>query len=193
MQATDVSGYFRSAELKKKIPMNKLIQIFILSLILNSCNKTTELEKCDKNGNLIVYNEEVYAKMWIKDRNLKVTVIDTFCINQKSKAIKDIQNGKLIYFGFHPREFKKMSKLLSEFGIETKEHLGSCVRMGGFEPYCYQDEMYKEISKKYGENFIDSIFKIAQKEYILENPNVEYMEDGIDLRKKYLSEIKNSH
>ncbi|MBP4140116.1 hypothetical protein [Flavobacterium geliluteum] len=166
--------------------MNKLFLIFISSLILNSCKQKAELEKYDKNGNLIVYNEQVYSKMWLKNKNLKVTVIDTFCIEQKAKAKKDIKNGKLIYFGFHPREFKKMSKILNQFGIEIKEHLGSCIRMGGFEPYCYKEEMYKEINRRYGENFIDSIFKVAQKEFIIKNPNIEYMEDGIDLRKKYL-------
>jgi predicted rRNA methylase YqxC with S4 and FtsJ domains len=172
--------------------MNKVFLIFILSLILNSCKQKVQLEKYDKNGNLIVYSQEVYTNMWIKNKKLKVTVIDTFCINQKVKAKKDIKNGKLIYFGFHPREFKKMTEILKEFGIKTKEHLGTCIRMGGFEPYCYQEEMYKEINRKYGENFIDSIFKVAQKEFIIENPNIEYMEDGIDLRKKILEE-KNSH
>lgn len=174
--------------------MNKVLILFLLTFVLNSCTgkkESEELKKFDKKGNLIVYSEEVYAKMWIKNKNLKVTVIDTFCINQKSKAIRDIKNGKLICFCFHPREFKKMSKMLSQYGIETKEHLRSCVRMEGFEPYCYQDEMSQEIDRKYGENFIDSIFKIAQKEYVIENPNVEYWEDGIDLREKYILKKKN--
>ncbi len=173
--------------------MNKVLVLFLLTFILTSCNRKKELEKFDKKGNLIVYSEEVYMNMWIKNRNLKVTVIDTFCINQKSRAIRDIKNGKLVYFGYHPREFKKMSKMLSKYGIEIKEHLARCVRKGGFEPYCYHEEMYKEINRKYGENFIDSIFKIAQKEYVLENPNVEYMEDGIDLREKYILKKKNTN
>jgi len=174
--------------------MNKIIVLFLVVFSLSSCSNKTETEtlaKFDKNGNPIVYNEQVYMKMWVKDRNLKVTVIDTFCSNQKAKAINDIKKGKLIYFGFHPREFKKMSEILSDYGIETKEHLGRDVRMGGFEPFCYQHEMYKEINRKYGENFIDSIYRVAQKEYVLENPTVEYMEDGKDLREKYLSEKKS--
>jgi hypothetical protein len=173
--------------------MNKVLLLFLLTFILNSCNRKKEVEelkKFDKKGNLIVYNEEVYFNMWIKNRNLKVTIIDTFCINQKSRAIRDIKNGKLIYFGFHPREFEKMSKMLSKYGIQIKEHLQRCTRMGTFEPYCYQEEMGKEITRKYGGNFIDSIFKIAQKEYVIENPNVEYMEDGIDLRQKYILKSK---
>jgi len=174
--------------------MNKKFILFFLMLVLNSCIKkkeSEEFQKFDKKGTLIVYSQQVYTDMWIKNRNLKVTVIDTFCINQKSRAIKDIKNGKLIYFGFHPREFKKMAKILSKYGIETKEHLGTCIRLGGFEPYCYQEEMSKEINRKYGENFIDSIFKIAQKEYVIENPNVEYLEDGIDLREKYILKQKD--
>lgn len=175
--------------------MNKVLLLFLLTFMLNSCNRKNEkeeLKKFDKKGNLIVYSEEVYFNMWIKNRNLKVTVIDTFCINQKSRAIRDIKNGKLVYFGFHPREFKKMSKMLGKYGIQIKKHLGRCTRMGGFEPYCYQEEMSKEITRKYGGNFIDSIFKIAQQEYVIENPNVEYMEDGIDLRQKYILKPKKN-
>lgn len=178
--------------------MNKALIIFLAIFALNSCNqknsgeKNVKLKKYDENGKLIVYNEQEYTKMWIKNKKLNVTVIDTFCINQKAKAIKDIKNGKLIYFGFHPREFQKMTKVLRKFGIETKEHLGSCSRIGGFEPYCYQEEMQKEIDRKFGENFIDSLYTLAQKEYVLENPNIEYFSDGVDLREKYLKN-KNSH
>jgi hypothetical protein len=178
--------------------MNKVVIIFLAIFISTSCNqkdngeRKVELKKYEENGKLIVYSEEEYAKMWTKNRKLSVIVIDTFCINQKYRAIKDIKNGKLIYFGFHPREFKKLTKMLSKYGIETKEYLGSCIRVGVFEPDCYQKEMWNEIDKRYGENFVDSLFKIAQKEYILENPNLEYMEDGIDLREKYLKN-KNSN
>ena len=45
--------------------------------------------------------------------------------------------------------------------------------------------MWKEIDEKFGEKFIDSLSEIAKKEFVIENPNVEYMEDGIDLREKY--------
>lgn len=178
--------------------MSKVVIIFLVIFIFNSCNqkgkeeKKMELKEYDENGKLIVYNEEVYAKMWTKNRNLNVTVIDTFCINQKSRAIIDIKSGKLTYFGFHPREFEKMTEKLKKFGIQTKEYLRRDVGMPGFKPYCYQDEMHNEIKRKYGENFIDSIFKVSQKEYILENPNVKYMENGLDIREIYLNN-KNSH
>ncbi|MBF4517771.1 hypothetical protein IRZ71_15510 [Flavobacterium sp. ANB] len=168
--------------------MKKVFILLFLCFQFYSCqNKKAELKKFDANGKLIVYSEEVYANMWMKNRNLDVTVIDTFCINQKARALSDIKNGKLIYFGYAiDGIFKKLSKKLSKYGIETKEHLSGCTRMGSFEPYCYQIEMWKEIDRKYGENFIDSLSEEAKKEFIIENPNVKYMEDGKDLREKYL-------
>jgi hypothetical protein len=172
--------------------MKLITKIFLLTIILNSCvekNETKELSKFDKNGKLIVYNEGVYAEMWTKNNNLDVTVIDTLCISQKAKALNDIKNGKLIYFGLIPEKFKsKVIKILSEHGIETKEYFGRCVRMKGFEPYCYQNEMYKAILKKYGDNFIELTFENAKKQFVKDNPNIEYLENGIDLRSKFKKE-----
>lgn len=170
----------------------KLIGLLLLIFLITSCNqqnkesKVEEVKNYDEKGKRIVYNEDVYTEMWRKNKNLDVTVIDTFCINQKARAIRDIKNGKLIYFDFHPLELDKMARILSHYGIETQEQLRRDVKITGFEPYCYEFEMHREISRKFGEKFIDSIFRVAQKEYILENPNEEYIEDGIDLREKYL-------
>ncbi|MEN2415238.1 hypothetical protein [Flavobacterium mesophilum] len=162
---------------------------FCSIFLLSSCNEKKELDKYDKNGKLIVYSEEVYFNMLMKNKKLDVTIIDTFCINQKAKAIKDIKKGELIYFGSHSYE-KILSKMLSQYGIKYKDHLGHCTRLGSFEPYCYQIEMWKEIDKRYGENFIDSLSQIAKKQFVLENPDVPYIEDGIDLREKYKKESK---
>jgi len=168
--------------------MKKFLIFLFTIFILISCNqrKKNELKKYDENGKLMIYNEEQYFKL-VKGKNVSFTIVDTFCTNQKSRAIKDIKRGKLIYFGFHPREFKKMSTMLKKYGIEMKEQLKSDLIFGGFRPYCYEEKMYDEICRKYGNRFIDSIFKVAQKEYVIENPDVEYMEDGIDLREKYLN------
>ncbi|MFZ0599455.1 MAG: hypothetical protein WAM46_20880, partial [Flavobacterium sp.] len=134
--------------------MNRIVIVFLIIFVMNSCVQKEKLEKYDKNGKLIVYSKEVYINMWMKNKKLDVTVIDTFCINQKAKAIKDIKRGKLIYFGFRPYEFKILSKMLNKYGIESKEYLGSCIRFGDFKPDCYQNAMWEEISKRYGENFI---------------------------------------
>lgn len=172
--------------------------IFLSIIVLISCNnkknveKKIELKKYDKNGKLIVYNVEEYLKLKIKNKKLDVTIIDTFCINQKKRAHNDIKKGRLIYFRPNYLEFNNISKLLLKYGIETKECVFGCLNPGGFKPFCYQEEMHKEIQKKFGTNFIDSITEIAKKEYVLENPNVEYIEDGKDLREKYLNK-KNSY
>ena len=147
----------------------KITITFLCIFLLAGCNheknqkNSDELKKYDETGKLIVYNEETYSKMWLKNKNLDVTVIDTFCINQKARATKDINKGRLIYFGFHPKEFHKMTALLNRYGIDNKEQSRGCTRLGSFEPYCYEYEMLNEINRKFGENFIDSIFKVAQK------------------------------
>ncbi|WP_282788119.1 hypothetical protein [Flavobacterium croceum] len=165
--------------------MNKLFLIFILSLILNSCNQKVELEKYDKNGNLIVYSEQVYSEMWLKNKNLKVTVIDTFCINQKKRAIDDIKKGKLIHFTTEALTFNKISRLLNKYGIQTQKNYSRCARMSGFDPNCYENEMENEIEKRFGKKFIDSLSEIALKEFVTENPDKPWTRDGVDLRKKY--------
>ena len=68
--------------------MKAIVTIVVLCLFLSSCSEKEALDKYDKYGNLIVYNSQVYSEMWIKDRNLKVTVIDTFCINEKRRAVE---------------------------------------------------------------------------------------------------------
>jgi hypothetical protein len=165
--------------------MNKLLSIFILTLLINFCKQNKELKKYDMNGKPIVYNEQVYSKMWVKNKNLNVTVIDTFCINQKKRATNDIRKGKLIYFTSKNYTFKKMSTLLKKYRIETKEFYGRCSRIGGFEPYCYENEMENEIKKRFGKKFIDSLSEIAIKEFVIENPDEYWYQDGVDLRKKY--------
>lgn len=165
--------------------MNKIVIVLFLSLILTSCKREIELEKYDKKGKLIVYSEDVYAMMWTKNRKLNVTVIDTFCTNQKIRALEDIKKGKLIYFAPSSLEFEKLKTLLNNYGIETRKNYSGCVRLGAFEPYCYENEMWNEIEKRYGRKFIDSLSEIAIKEFVIENPNQPWSNDGVDLRKKY--------
>ncbi|SEP58349.1 hypothetical protein [Flavobacterium urocaniciphilum] len=171
----------------------KIIFLFILLLNFTSCKQKKEFEKYDKNGNPIVYNEEEYFKIWTKDKNIKVTIIDTFCINQKKRALKDIQKDDLIYFRPDFLEYNILSNKLKKYGIKTKGFHRSCLRFGEFEPYCYQDEMYNEICKRFGENFLDSLTQEAKKEFVIKNPKQRYIEDGIDLREKYLKEIKSKN
>ncbi|MFK7059828.1 hypothetical protein V3Q90_06790 [Flavobacterium oreochromis] len=131
----------------------KNLLIILAFLVLQSCNnKTSETRypKYDKNGKLIVYSEEEDIKMWYKNKKLDVTVIDTFCIHQKQRALKDIKNGKLIYFGSHYILEPKLIKRLKKYNISYKQYLAGCIRWETFEPSYYQEEMWKEIDKRYG-------------------------------------------
>jgi hypothetical protein len=169
----------------KVTPMNKFTLLILLLLTLSSCNKKEALDEYDKNGNRIVYSVNVYAAMRTKNKNIKVTIIDTFCINQKKRALQDIKNGKLSYFVSPRLEFVEIAKQFNKYGIQTKKYYSSCIGFEGFNNSCYEEEMWKEIYKRYGKKLIDSLLETARKEFILNHPNVEYMEDGIDLRKKY--------
>jgi hypothetical protein len=141
----------------------------------------------DENGNQIVYNKDEYIKLWLKNKNLKVTVIDTCCISQTEKAKKDIRNGNFLYYTLVNKEFCELEKLLKKYNIKLKKGAdcgGS--QLGGFNSFCYQEEMSKKIFEKYGSKLFDSLEEVAQKNYVLKNPTIEYIEDGIDVRAKYL-------
>ncbi|RWX02222.1 energy transducer TonB [Flavobacterium cerinum] len=169
----------------------KFIIILFSLFFLNSCNQKTELEKFDKNGKPIVYSEEVYMKMWFKNRNPDVTVIDTFCINQKTKAVNDIKNGKLTYtlingYGMYDYSDKEMTELLLKKSIVLNSVLKPC--MGprkGFNWYCYAELMNSEIEKKFGEKFIDSLRNIADKQFIEKNPGHVFSFHECDTTSRY--------
>jgi hypothetical protein len=62
--------------------------------------------------------------------------------------------------------------------IDTTFLPSSIERPEGFSRYCYQDVMRKEISKRYGSNFIDSLKSLVEKEFVLSN--VDYVFDMQD-------------
>jgi hypothetical protein len=47
--------------------------------------------------------------------------------------------------------------------------------------------MRNELSKRFNKTWIDSMERIALKNYIIKNPTKPYIENGIDLREKYLT------
>lgn len=165
--------------------MKKLnLQFFILiSIFLISCKNKEE-----NTAIKTVYNIEEYMELWVKDRNIdnKIKAVDTFCINQTKRAKEDIKNGKLTYFmSEFECEFNGMKKLLSKHNIKVENYIHHCVIMGGFRRNCYQIEMWSEINKRFGEKYIDSLMKLAEKEFVINNPDSVYIRNGIDIRRKY--------
>jgi hypothetical protein len=164
---------------------------FILFLIfLTSCKQNETPGKLDTNEPLTVYNEESYYELLEKNKDLKVKVIDTSCINERKRAESDIKKGKLYFFRSKVWfEWKEMAELLSEYNIEYKDYEHICFGPPpGFEHDCYEKLMWTEIDKRIGENTIDSLWKIAERNFVLKYPDSLYIKDGIDIRKKYLTE-----
>ena len=48
------------------------------------------------------------------------------------------------------------------------------------------NKMLEEIYNRYGENFIDSLWQIAEERFVRKHPDSIYIKDGIDIRSKYL-------
>jgi len=137
-----------------------------------------------------IYNVGLANKLWDKQDTVSAIVIDTACIRQRKRAKTDIKNGKLIFFRSKIwYEWKEMAELLSRYDIEYKDFDHFCFGPPpGFEYDCYEKEMWKAINEKLGENIIDSLWKVAEKEFVLKYPDSVYIKDGIDIRSKYLTE-----
>lgn len=169
--------------------MRRLFLLFSLQFIFLSCEEKikSQFPKYDSNGTQIVYNEEEYSKLLIKNNNIKVITVDTFCNNSTKRVKSDIKKGKLVFFNSSDLILTRhISDLLKKYGIETRTYARSCIRLNGFNPYCYQELMNEEVVKKYGPKFIDSIKELAKRNYIVENPDKAYFENGKDIREKYL-------
>lgn len=167
----------------------KFYSLIIISLILTSC-----LKKKEESKSKLVYNINDYMKLYAKGKDsvLNIKTIDTFCINQKKRAKVDIKNNKLIYFmSEFECEFEGMKKHLKKINIEVKNYDHYCVILGGFRRNCYEIEMWKEIDKRFGVKFIDSLKIIAEKEFIINNPDSLYRKNGIDIREKYPNLLNN--
>ena len=124
---------------------------FILFLIfLTSCKQNETPGKLDTNEPLTVYNEESYYELLEKNKDLKVKVIDTSCINERKRAESDIKKGKLYFFRSKVWfEWKEMAELLSEYNIEYKDYEHNCFGPPpGFEHDCYEKLMWTEIDKR---------------------------------------------
>ena len=169
--------------MKKQIIFIILISFFITI----SCNR--KKEKTVESKLPVVYNIEVYRNL----KNKKVTIIDTSCINGTKRAKRDIQNGKLAYLYYPPmfdyfRAEQEFKNILQENNIKIIVGFSSCTYLGppkGFKENCYEKIMAKDIENKFGVNFIDSLKRVAEKRYILKNPETIYTYEECDTISRY--------
>ena len=113
----------------------------------------------------------------------KTRIVDTNCINQKQRAKLDIENGELIYFDNEFKyERKEMATLLKNYNIEIRTYNSGCIGPPpGFENYCYQKVMWKELDSRLGRKKLDSLWKKARVSYLEKNKGKEHLIDQVDI------------
>lgn len=168
-----------SALLSKTMKLRTLLFLVLLS----SCMENKPVA----SNPITIYNPETYLDLIQKNKDVNFVVIDTACINQRKRALSDLSKGELYYF--HSKswlEWKEMEVLLAEFNIGFKDYEGSCLRVSPeFNEYCYEEVMWAEIDKRIGAAVIDSLWEVAERNFVLKYPDSLYMKDGIDVREKY--------
>ena len=165
-------------------------------LSLHACKQDKKSYKqFSENGNHIVYNLSDWTKLKKNNKNIKIEVVDTSCINKRENAQKNIAKGKLTYFymgyDMFTRSNNEMNELLSKHNIGIDSTLTSCFGLpSGFEKHCYEKEMKKRIDILYGKNFIDSLRNIAEKKYVLKNIDNIYKFEDCDTISRYPRALK---
>lgn len=170
--------------------MNRFITNFLIILLFNFCSCEKKVEKEETKT---VYNVDEYLKMWFKDKESvkNVKIIDTFCIEERKRAEKDIRDNKLTYFiSEFECEFIGMKKHLNKLNIDVKNYDKRHTFVSSFNRNCYQNLMQQEITKRLGQKKIDSLMIIAEEEFVINNPDSLYIRDGIDIRTKYKELLK---
>jgi hypothetical protein len=175
----------------KKIHMKKNL-LFILILLFFSCEKSqkkTVSTKLNYNDPIKIYSWDEYEKIIHKNPKQKIEIIDTICPFETKKAKLDIKKNKLVLYSYQCIEgtLDELNIAIKPYGMIAKEGNKTCTRPPeGFNYFCYEDLMRKEIEDRYGENWIDSIERVAIKNYVIKHPNEPYFEGGKDLRDEYI-------
>lgn len=115
--------------------------------------------------------------------------LDSACQSETEKANLDIKKNKLVYFHYFGMVEQyngdaEMTELLKKYNIEVDLAFTSCT-----VPYhlqnCYAQIMRKEIDRKFGPNFIDSLREVSKLEYVKKNPNKIYRFEECDWVSRY--------
>lgn len=114
---------------------------------------------------------------------------DSLCIAESNNALKDIKKGQLFYthiFGMVEmyRSDAEMDSLLNKFSIRTKEGLYYCMAPPS-KQNCYAKIMNKEIAKRFGNTFIDSLRKKAEIIYLKKNKDKIFSFEECDMNSRY--------
>ncbi len=155
--------------------------LFILALFLFSC-KTKQ--------NPVSSEYEPIAGVSIPMDDMEAKYWDSLCNAERKNALQDIRKNQLFYthiFGMVEmyRSDAEMDSLLSGYSIKTKKSGYYCM-VPPSKQNCYAREMNKEIAKRYGAAFIDSLRKKAEIIYVNKNKNRIFPFEECDMNSRYL-------
>lgn len=115
--------------------------------------------------------------------------LDSACQEETKRANDDIRKNKLVFFHYFGmvRQYKgniEMNELLKKYNIEVDSALTYCMVPSNLQN-CYANIMSKEIDKRFGSKFIDSLRNVAEIKYIKKNPDKIFRFEECDWVPRY--------
>lgn len=160
---------------------NVFTVLFIIVLFLFSCKtkQSPVSSEYEPIAGVSVPMDDVEKKYW-----------DSLCDAERKNALKDIKSNQLSYthiFGMVEmyRSDAEMDSLLSRYAIKTKKSGYYCM-VPPSKQNCYSREMNKEIARRYGNTFIDSLRQKAEIIYVNKNKNKIFPFEECDMNSRYL-------
>ncbi|MCW3162714.1 hypothetical protein [Chryseobacterium oryctis] len=115
--------------------------------------------------------------------------LDSTCKAETKRAETDIKKNKLVYFHYFGmidsyRSNVEINNLLKKHNIKVDSALHYCTVPIELQN-CYARVMRKEIDRKFGNRFIDSLRHIAELQYVNKNLNKIYSFEECDTISRY--------
>lgn len=115
--------------------------------------------------------------------------LDSACQEETKRANDDIRKNKLVFFHYFGmvEQYKgniEMNELLKKYNIEIDSALTYCTVPLNLQN-CYANVMSKEIDKRFGSKFIDSLRNVAEIIYIKKNPDKIFRFEECDWVSRY--------
>lgn len=115
--------------------------------------------------------------------------LDSACQEETKRANDDIRKNKLVFFHYFGmvEQYKgniEMNELLKKYNIEVDSALTYCTVPSNLQN-CYANVMSKEIDKRFGSKFIDSLRNVAEIKYIKKNPDKIFRFEECDWVSRY--------
>ncbi|AZA82063.1 hypothetical protein C1637_10520 [Chryseobacterium lactis] len=114
---------------------------------------------------------------------------DSTCTSETAKAEADIKKNKLVFFHYfgmvdHYNSNAEMDSLLKKYNIEIDSALTYCTVPEHLQN-CYGQVMDREIKKRFGDKFTDSLRRVAEIQFVKKNPNRIYRFEECDFTSRY--------